>query len=283
MRAGLDAPARPARGAVVHWGAMTFRDDGEALRARAEALEREVERLRRERDALRGRSRADVEQLAERLKQATAAATPRPTTRFAHLLDESLSPTWSRVVWSIAIAALLPAFFAVVIALDPVLAWFGTSPEELGWAVIAIVVGWLVISLLAAYVLRLWVIRLEARHERRQLAALPFPLALEGYLAVLASPQPRKSLVVTVAFVDEPADRRTLEDAVRGATRQLEAVHWRDGRLEIVSAPIDTLFPGHRGPDWHDNLGLHRWFRQLARDALIPIARAYPIRTVRVS
>ena len=285
---------------------MAFRDDRDALLARAEALEREAERLREENESLRtaadaeraaAEARAETEraveakraEVARMAKRAPAPSRPkpapsrsRPTGQFGELADDSMSPTWSKLTWVLGFVLLLPAILAVALALIEL---FGAmrAPKFISVPIgLALFVLYFLGHVFGFVALCGWIARIEARHERRRLAALPIPIDLDGYRRVMGTAQAEKVLEVRVTFAtDHPdPDRQTIAAAAR-AGRRVASAGWSSDELVIRSRPIVTSFHSKKA-SWNNNVKVHRWFRRLARKTLVPITRAYPMASVRV-
>lgn len=265
---------------------MSSRDDRDALLARAEALEREAERLRRENDELRAAS-----ELARGARRAARAPGPPPARdprfeerRRERLVDQALSPTWSRATWILGLAALVPVTVGLGVAVNAILGWFGSSISEhaagpMAWLVL--VLGYLG----GVHVARERARRVEARHQRAWLAALPVPFERERYLSLLSMARPRAIVEVTLRFTDAvPAQERgALADTVRRTGRRIADARWTDDHLVIRSRVLKTRFRGPKGGIHHDNVRVHRWFRALARDVLMPLSRLHPLEIVQLA
>ena len=167
---------------------------------------------------------------------------------------------------AVAVALVVPFALGAGLA---ALAW---RPEWGGFVFIpamlaALVVAWQLVALVR---------RVEARAQRRWLDELDLPLDRGAYLALLARKRYSNPITMRVELAAEPApeDRQLVRRVVTGATPGATAA-WRGAPLTITTPTIETR-------DFN-NVRIHRWFRRFERDALRPLARAFPLASITVA
>lgn len=261
---------------------------------RADALAREVEDLRREKEELAAErdearekeqiaaereeaateARRELEELARRKESAPRAPArskrePRyPKTEADKRVDTALSHAW----W------MGPVMVAPMLGTPVVLvALLGTAGLPV-WVVMGLFLG-TGLSMVALLVGQ----RLLAAYERRRLAKLPFELP--DYLEYLGRIHAASTTMTVTVDVDAPPGDacKVIADAVVGAMRDASAAFDGD-RLVIRSPSIYARFGRKRGSPrtTPQNHLLHAWFKKLVRRAIMPITRAYPVRSVTV-
>jgi hypothetical protein len=273
---------------------MGFRDDRDALLARADAMAREAERLHREnaelraeRDEERARQAAEAHERAqltaaeakkrdelERLARRASSPAPAVTTpespprarmpRHVQLVDRSLAVRLSRwLFWAMWPSLVTLTVVTLVLTRDMrwnIFIWQG------------IVLGIVV----AMFGLNALISRIDARLERQWVADPGFPLDAVRYLTLLGMEQGNLVVRATLRWEAAPsgADRELVERVAR-AGRQVSEVRWEGDELVIESRPQVTHFRG-KGGSHHNNRRVHLWVRRLARRVIVPIHAAFP-------
>ena len=238
---------------------MTYRDDRDALIARADALEREAEQLRRENERLRDAAHAPV--AIERVEvEVPVVRGPATIVKSADVQRRSIRP---QAPWGFDLVVGLP-LLTVMLAI--LMSGVGHDGGARAASALGVALVWAIGSF--AYRVRL------AMRERAWLERAPLGLAVGAYEDLLSEHHETRAVIARVAFEGELDDaaRREIAAAIHGASR------WEDGRLLVESPRFPTLFAGHNRIVF-DNARVHRWVRDLFR-MLEPLAAAHPIASV---
>lgn len=243
---------------------MTFRDDKDALLARADALDRENEALRERNAALEAEAAASAAARAELERMAAQRPEPRPapvrpsSSRREKSQHERTFARWvfPIFVWSVTFGT-MGAFVLAVILIDRL---------ALSSLILLLPVLWIPGSGLVYRAYR-------DRAIRRELAwidALPTWVDREGYRRFITTDfSGRLTARIRLASKPDERDRRLVAGAIDGA-------RWDADALVVHSPRFDTHVGVGRG-SFVTNHKVHRWFRRLVDRTLPAVAALHPI------
>lgn len=288
---------------------MGFRDDKDAMLARAEALDREVKRLETENAELRAeRERAAAEAATHRA--AATRAAEREAAKRQHLealaakavapRSERARPARSAKRTPKPVAdpaerlrrralrhAFTPIWLDGLLGAMIVVAWLagfvagGAVMAVTGFFFPPIVIPFLAAGALGSVYLHIFVRDRHAMRTARWLAALPLAIDVPAYLDRIAN-RFDETLVVSITVADvTDEDKPLLARAVAGAVATA-STSWVDDALVVTSPRLQTCYRGSKGSRSYHNAKPHRWFVRLVERALLPIAASHRITGVRV-
>lgn len=247
---------------------MSFRDDRDALLARADAADAEAERLRDDNERLR----RDL----ERAKQAPPPPerrrdpTPRPALAPADP-DDQVPP---------GTTLMTPEALAEHALTSTGAEWGAAILVGLGAAVGGIlgekVLGgsWMVLVGVASgggagLLLGLMMMGASRDGQRRWLHRLSLPIDHVGYKELLGVGRVRRRITLHVWVSSMPEHRRAgVVDAIRAVFPET-FVRWDGDRLELLSPTLDT-WRRNKYAAGFNNMPVHRWFRHVVDRALLP-------------
>ncbi len=226
---------------------MTYRDDRDALLARADALEREADQLRREN---------------ERLREVPPPPPDVPSSELALSLSlqrDAHGPD-----------AVLATVMIFIMLIGLVLASRGAL-----WSGLAVVAG------MCALVGVTFAISIGHRtrliaSEQAWIDAAPLGLDPAAYRRLLSEHHLERRITARIAFATPPAedDRRHIAAEIPSSE-----VRWLDDHLVVASPRFDTVRAG--SAILHDNAAVHGWVRDLVT-ALQAVASGHPIASLTI-
>lgn len=236
---------------------MPYREDEDALLARADALEREAEELRRENQRLRD----------------AAVATPASTVE--HRVVEvpvEVSHAAKSSVLALSLSLQNDSFDWVLVV--PTIA--GTI------AILALVAsksaGGLALGVTATLIFLWLCFRVSVAGRKRQIrgeeawiASRPLGLDPQSYRALLSEHHETRRVIARVGFARELPETERREIATRLAVDS----RWENDLLVIASPMLDTVRTRNK-VRLHESSLVHRWVRRLV-EQLATITDGYPV------
>jgi hypothetical protein len=246
---------------------MSFRDDRDALLARADAAEAEVERLREdnarlERELARAKGEPEPEPDPEPEPEPDTGAPPA-----ARLIDEALVPPAAE--W----AGLGAMFVCLAVATLVAYRLYGD-----GWALLVIASIGTALGYMVSVVIR----EVSRAGQRAWVDSLAAPLPREAYTALLGVARANRRIRLRLWIPSLSAvQRQGAIDAIRRVVPGTE-VRWVADRLDLTSPTLHTRRRTKHGAV-HVNEPIHAWFRRAIERALLPALGGAKIERAEIS